>query len=110
MTGSGHTAEAADDLNYELDRAKVVGDELVPADTVRMGSTVTFRQDGGERRTVTLVYPEHADPDSGRLSVLTPIGTALLGLRAGQSLRWVFRDGSASLVSVLSVTANGGRR
>lgn len=102
MTGA-QSADAADDLNYELDRARVVGEDALPPDVVRMGSTVTFRQDGGKRETVTLVYPEHAAPEAGKLSILTPIGTALLGLRPGQSLRWCFRDGGMRLISVVAV-------
>ncbi|MGN6490196.1 MAG: nucleoside diphosphate kinase regulator [Devosia sp.] len=97
------SADAADDLNYELDRATVVRDDAVPPDIVRMGSTVTFRQDGGRRETVTLVYPDQAAPERGRMSILTPIGTALLGLSVGQSLRWRFPDGATRLIEVLGV-------
>lgn len=103
MAGTGHSADAADDLNYELDRATLVVDEALPRDIVRMGSRITYRQDGGARRVVTLVYPDDANPDAGRISILSPVGTALLGLRAGQSLHWRFRDGSTQELTVLSV-------
>jgi regulator of nucleoside diphosphate kinase len=103
MVGA-HTADAADDLNYELDRATLVRDDALPADIVRMGSTVTFRLDGGEHSSARLVYPEQADADAGRVSILTPLGTALLGLRTGQSLRWRFRGGATQLVEVVAVS------
>jgi regulator of nucleoside diphosphate kinase len=103
MTGKWHTPEDSDHLNYELDRARIVPDERLPHDVVRMGSQVTYRADGGRLRTVTLVYPERADPAEDRLSILTPVGTALIGLRAGQSLAWMDPDGTRRIVEVNAV-------
>lgn len=104
MAGSGHTADAGDDLHYELDRARIVPAAKLPHDVVRMGSSVTYRPDTGAERTVTLVYPAHADISSGRVSILTPVGTALIGLRAGQSITWMSRDGHMRMLTVLSVS------
>lgn len=104
MAGRGHTAEDADGLLYELERARVVDDAAVPSDTVRMGATVRYRAGGGAEREVTLVYPKDADIAAGRISVLTPVGTALLGLRPQQSITWLTRDGRKQLMTVLSVT------
>ncbi|MGX7875484.1 nucleoside diphosphate kinase regulator [Mesorhizobium sp. ORM6] len=96
--------EASDELLAELERARVVADGWVAADTVRMGSTVTFKPDTGDRKTVTLVYPGDADISKGKVSILTPIGTALIGLSAGQSIMWTARDGRRHELLVLGVS------
>lgn len=103
MTGKWHTADDSDHLYRELDRARIVPDERLPHDVVRMGSQVTYRADGGWLRTVTLVYPERADPAEDRLSIMSPVGTALIGLRAGQSMEWTDRDGRQRRVEVNAV-------
>ncbi len=103
MTRPGHSAEDSDYLHYELDRARVVPDGTVPLDTVRVGSTVTYRSDT-QVQTVELVYPEHADVASGRISVLSPVGAALVGLRPGQSITRMGWDGDFCRFTVLSVT------
>jgi regulator of nucleoside diphosphate kinase len=95
--------ELADELQSELDRADIVAPGAVPADVVRMGSTVEFRTDNGIARSVTLVFPAEADIASSRVSVLTPIGTALIGLAAGQSIRWTTRDGREQELTVVGV-------
>jgi len=95
--------ELAETLLTELGRATLVADESVPDTVVRMGSEVSYEAADG-RRTVRLVWPGEADISSGRISVLTPIGTALLGLSAGQSIRWTTRDGREQALTVLSVT------
>lgn len=102
MAGRGQTDEA-EGLLYELERAKVVEDEVLPRDVVRMGSTVRYRAGGGAEREVVLVYPADADIGQGRISVLTPVGTALLGLRPKQSITWLTRDGRKQVMTVLSV-------
>ena len=97
-------AEDADGLLSELERAQVVPDSALPQDVVRMGSSVRFRTDGGAERTVTVVWPAEADIAAGRISVLTPVGTALIGLRAGQSITWLTRDGRKQVLTVLGVS------
>jgi regulator of nucleoside diphosphate kinase len=78
-----------DRLESELLRASVVPRERIPKDVVTMNSRVVFENETtGERREVTLVYPGKADIDAGMISVLVPVGTALLGLRVGQSIDW----------------------
>ena len=94
----------ADELFAELDRARVVTGD-VPDDVVRMGSSLSYSTDGGETRAVTLVYPGQADIAEGRISILTPIGVALIGLRAGQSIDWTARDGRVHRLTVLAVEA-----
>ena len=102
MAGLTHTPDQSDDLLHELERASVVDD--VPGDIVRMGSTVRYRTDTGQVPTVTLVYPVDADIAEGRISVLTPVGTALIGLRVGQSITWRDRAHKRHMLTVLRVT------
>lgn len=77
-------AEAALALASMLGAARVVAADRMPADVVQMGSTVSyFDHASGRRYTVTVVYPAQADAELGRVSVLSPIGRALLGRRTG---------------------------
>ena len=88
-----------------MDRAKVVNDGSVPADVVRMGSTVTFKSDDGQTRTLKLVYPAEESVDEHRISVMTPVGAALVGLGVGQSISWTARDGKDHRLTVTKVKA-----
>lgn len=97
----------AEELLAELDRAKVVDDGRLAADVVRMGSSLRFTSDLGEDRRVTLVFPGEADIAEGKVSILTPIGVALIGLAAGQSIDWTARDGRTHRLTVESVDAPG---
>jgi regulator of nucleoside diphosphate kinase len=95
--------DISDQLFAELDRARVIDDADAPADLIRMGSTVTYKPDSSEARTVTLVFPVDADIELNRISILTPIGTALIGLSAGQAINWTARDGRRHELSVIAV-------
>jgi regulator of nucleoside diphosphate kinase len=95
--------EVADELLAEMDRARIVRDGAVPADVARMGSFVSYSADIGPARRVQLVYPGEADIAQGRISVLTPIGTALIGLSPGQSIAWTDRGGKRHRLTVESV-------
>ncbi|WP_246674343.1 MULTISPECIES: nucleoside diphosphate kinase regulator [unclassified Mesorhizobium] len=86
------TPDMAEDLLAEMDRARVATEAAMPADVVRMGSTVTLQDPEGSLQTVTLVYPAEADIAERRISVLTPLGTALIGARAGRRVSWRSRD------------------
>ena len=97
--------DVADELLAELDRARVVEDGRVAADVVRMGSILRFTSDLGEDKRVTLVFPGEADIAQGKISILTPIGAALIGLSAGQSIDWIARDGRIHRLKVESVEA-----
>lgn len=88
-----HNADIAEQLFQELDRARVVADERITASVVRMGSRLRFSSDAGADRTVTIVFPGEADIAAGKISILTPIGAALIGLSSGQSIEWTARDG-----------------
>ena len=98
--------ELAEELLAELARARLADGAALPPDTVQMGSTLTYEVDG-RRRRVTLVYPTEADIDTGRISVLTPIGTALIGLAEGQSIEWTARDGRRQRLTVVEVERDG---
>ncbi len=97
-------AKRFDRLEGELLRAKVVPRDRIPADLVTMNSRVVFENETtGERREVTLVYPDLADIAAGRLSVLVPVGTALLGLRVGQSIDWELPNGETQRYRIVEV-------
>ena len=73
-------------------------------DIVRMQSHVRFRDEStGRVREIQLVYPEQADPAAGRISILTPVGTALIGLSKGQLMQWIDRSGKRKSLTVLEV-------
>ena len=77
------------ELIAELERAEVVLSDEIPDDVVTMNSTVVLRDlDTGESETYTLVYPNHANIARNRLSVLAPVGTAILGYQVGDVVRW----------------------
>lgn len=91
-------------LLEELSRARIVSAARMPADVARIGSSVTWRDEtSGREQTATLVWPEDADIGAGRASVLTPIGVALLGLKAGTQFHWETRGGESRNLTVLSV-------
>lgn len=96
--------EIAAGLAGEIDRARVVSDKAIAASSVRMGSTVTYVVDGNESKTVVLVYPVDADIESGRISVTTPVGIALIGLKTGQSINYSTRSGQIHDLTVVEVS------
>lgn len=95
--------EVAEELLFELDRAHVVMAGTVATNVVQMGSTVEFRSDSAQQRRVTLVYPGEADIAENRISILTPIGAALIGLSTGQSITWTARDDRKHELTVVAV-------
>jgi regulator of nucleoside diphosphate kinase len=96
---AGHPRLAA-----ELKRAVVIDSRSVAADIVRMNSRVRFEdQNTGERREVTIVFPHEANPSTGSISVLTPVGSALVGLTVGQPIEWPFPDGTRHRLCVLKI-------
>ncbi len=87
------------DLATELERATVVDAHEIPDSVVTMNSTVRVRDlDSDAASTYTLVYPREADLDTGRISVLSPIGTALLGYCVGDTIEWEVPAGVRRLV------------
>lgn len=102
----GRSALPAHDLTLldrELSRAAVVPSSSVGPDVVTMNSRVRIAdEDEGRQREVTLVYPADAG-ERERVSVLSPLGSALLGLKAGQAIEWPFSDGHRERYRVLDV-------
>lgn len=91
-------------LSEELDRAELVEPAAVPCDVVTMHSCVRFiDRDTDEVRCVTLVYPGEEDSQQGRIAIVTPVGSALLGLQPGASMVWRTMDGRTKRLSVLEV-------
>jgi regulator of nucleoside diphosphate kinase len=81
-------------LQAELDRAVVVEARQLPADVITIGTRVGVRDvTSGELREMTLVLPQQADIRSQRISVLAPMGTALLGYREGDEVEWAMPGG-----------------
>ncbi|MEN0036315.1 MAG: nucleoside diphosphate kinase regulator [Cellvibrio sp.] len=80
---------AADLLDTEISRADVVPAKKLPADAVTMDSVVTFIDLGSnEEKTISLVYPADANVDEMKISILSPVGSALIGLRIGGKIDW----------------------
>ena len=97
-------AKQFEKLESELVRANVVPREAIPKDVVTMNSRVVFENETtGERREITLVYPGSANIDAGKISVLVPIGTALLGLRVGQTIDWELPGGEMQRYRIVEV-------
>ncbi|MGO4705377.1 nucleoside diphosphate kinase regulator [Microvirga sp. 2MCAF38] len=96
--------EVSDYLFTELERARIIPVGANTPSLVVMGSTVTFRDEQtGRTERVTLVFPENANIDEKRISVLTPIGAALIGLSEGQSITWPTRIGEEHRLHVIAV-------
>ncbi len=102
--GSGREADAFAVLEEELSRAQVVESTAAPPDVVTMNSRVRFRDtDTGEEFEVTLVYPKAANASEGKISVIAPVGSALLGLSVGQSIKWPVPGGKQRNLCVTAV-------
>jgi regulator of nucleoside diphosphate kinase len=85
-------------LEEELERAETIAPEDVPADVVTMRSRVRLRDlDTGEEMIYTLVFPSEANFDEGKISVLAPVGTAMLGYRVGSLIEWAVPSGRRRL-------------
>lgn len=94
----------AADLGSVLDNAELVSSYDVQASLVTMNSRVLIADDFlGEERTLTLCYPPDADPKTGFVSVLSPVGTALLGLAEGQMAHWSAPNGEQASARILKV-------
>lgn len=92
------------ELRAELERAEVLPPEQMPSDVITMNSVVSFRdQNSGTEKEVTLVYPHDADGIGSRISILTPVGSALLGLRVGQTIDWAMPGGRAARLQVTAI-------
>ncbi len=91
-------SDIAKALTSELDRADIVSPQEIPADVVTMNSNVRFRDlQNGEEYVRTLVYPASLKDSTAQISVMAPIGAALLGLRVGNSIIWQLPNGETQI-------------
>jgi regulator of nucleoside diphosphate kinase len=100
-------ADASDELAGLLMDARIVAPERLPADRVAMGSTVSYVEEPSDvRRAVTLAYPQNADAAQGRISVLSPIGLALIGRRRGSLVVPAMPNGRQLSVRIVDTERN----
>lgn len=93
-----------ENLEIELDRAKIISDADVPSDLVTMNSKVRFLSvQENKEMILKIVYPTDADFSEGKISVLASLGSALLGLRVGQEINWMFPDAKTRTLKILEV-------
>ncbi|SFN52672.1 nucleoside diphosphate kinase regulator [Xenorhabdus japonica] len=94
----------ADALNKELDRAEIVAPVDIPADVVTMNSEIRFIDlSSNEERIRTLVYPAALQDSTKHLSVMAPLGAALLGLRVDDEITWELPNGEKTRIKVLEI-------
>ena len=92
------------DLENELARAEILEPEAIPASVVTMNSTVRFKvESSGETFTMTLVYPKDVDGSSDKISILAPVGSALLGLSENDLIEWPKPGGGSLAVRIEAV-------
>ena len=103
MSNKYRTLPGIDELQDELDRANVVEPEELPNDVITINSTARFIDEtSNEQFEITLVYPDKAD-GATKISVLAPVGSALLGMSVGQSIPWQVPGRQKLLLKVLDV-------
>jgi regulator of nucleoside diphosphate kinase len=105
LVGSSQVAPSVGDyLLDELERARIVEPEDVAATVVTMQSRFIFRDEAsGETRAATLVYPDGENIAAGCISIVTPVGAALLGLSEGQSIEFETRTGERRVLTLVRV-------
>ena len=92
-------------LLEEIERAELHEPETLPADAIRIGSEIEYVDDRtSQMRKVRLVLPIDANIAEGRISILTPMGAALYGLRAGSAIYWPDLDGNERRITIARVT------
>jgi regulator of nucleoside diphosphate kinase len=90
----GHDRKDLDFLTEELDQAEIVSSKDIPPDVVTMNSKVVLRDlSTSEKMTYILVFPRDANIDTGAISVLAPVGTAILGYAKGNIIEWPVPSG-----------------
>ncbi|MGE0100384.1 MAG: GreA/GreB family elongation factor [Hydrogenophaga sp.] len=95
---------ALPELAEVLDSTDLVASREVPSDVVTMYSQVVIEDlDSHKRHKLTLCYPDDAEPHQGFISVLSPVGASLLGLRVGATARWRTPNGDACAAEIVSL-------
>lgn len=101
---SGQAFPGKQNLLAELARATVVDSEEIPPNVVTMNSTVAFGTGEGREFSLKLVYPKDSDGSPEKLSILAPLGSAILGLKEGDSISWPVQGGVNVDVRIIKVT------
>ena len=95
---NGVDREYLNKLEAELDRAEIVDPKIIPANVITMRSTVRLKDlVSGDENTYSLVFPTEADFSQGKISVLAPIGMAILGYKLGDTIEWTVPSGMRKL-------------
>ena len=98
------TAPSAHAVHDVIDNADLVAPQEIEPDVVTMQSVVVLADaDSGQRRELALCYPDEANATAGRLSVLSPVGASLLGLKVGDTARWTLPDGTQGAARIVEV-------
>lgn len=93
-----------ENLEIELDRAKIVSDNEIPEDLVTMNSKIRFLNiQENKEMIITIVYPSDANFAEGKVSVLASLGSTMIGLRVNQEINWLFPDGKTKTLKILQV-------
>ncbi|MBD3653209.1 nucleoside diphosphate kinase regulator [Kangiella sp.] len=96
-----HGTVGKEELEVELERAEIVEPEEIPANVVTMNSTVRFKvASSNEEFEYTLVYPKDADGSKHKISILAPVGSAMLGLKEGGEIEWPKPGGGSLTVHI----------
>ncbi len=104
LLASTQATKNVEDLEEELGRAVVVAPDQIPPNVVTMNSKVRFRDEAtGDESEVTLVYPTEANAADSKVSVLAPVGAALLGLSVGQTIEWTMPTGKVRKLKIVAV-------
>ncbi|MEQ9188145.1 MAG: GreA/GreB family elongation factor, partial [Cryomorphaceae bacterium] len=85
-------------LLLELERATIVADDQLPDNVVRFGSTIDIEIPMGVKDGLTIVLPEEADFNRKKISVISPLGSAILGYQEGDVIHWPLRNGTQSII------------
>lgn len=97
-------SEWAELLEEEIGRANVIAQKDISKEVVTMNSKIKFIDETSNAETeMTLVYPQDANLEGGKISILAPVGIALLGLSVGQSINWKMPNGSVKKLKVKEV-------
>lgn len=106
-TAAEETPDVGAYLLEEISRARLLPSDEMPADVVRFGAWVTYQDEAsGEERRVQLVYPKQADASCSRISVVSPLGAALIGLSVGQAISWHVPQRAERRLKVVDVKAD----
>lgn len=93
-----------ENLEIELERAKVLADNEIPPDLVTMNSKIKFLNvQENKEMIITIVYPSDANFAEGKISVLASLGSAMIGLKVNQLIKWLFPDGKTKTLKLLEV-------